>query len=171
MEITCTMSASVSTCSCVHACGCKPPKAWQGMAHTQVPLTQRSSSQILSLQDQRGPLGSLCLTCWTHKMFMEIGLNQHFRKLFNLMLKTSGNCKSTVSSREGLTQRNWLLFHSSHFDLQPTDFCCAFDLKIQVAPPFHPFSDTLLESSGKVKGKWNTVSLCPFPFHLSFSQC
>lgn len=46
------------------------------------------------------------------------------------MLKTSGNCKSTASSREGLTQRNWIVFYSSHFDLQATDFYCAFDLKI-----------------------------------------
>lgn len=76
------------------------------------------------------PLGSLCLTCWTHKKFTEIGLNQHFRKLFNLMLNTPGNGKFTASPRAALTQRNWLVFQSSHFNFQLSDSYCGFDLKI-----------------------------------------
>lgn len=162
------MSASVSTRPCAHTCGCGPPKAWQGMAHTQIPLTQRPSSQILSLQDQRGPLGSLCLTCWTHKMFMEIGLNQHFRKLFNLMLKTSGNCKSTVSARDGLTQTG-LCFTAPTLTYGPLIFIAVLTWKFKLPPVLSIlWQMSLLESSGKAKGNGTQYPFTPSHFTSAF---
>lgn len=99
-----------------------------------------------------------------------------FRKLFNLRLKTSGNCKSTVSTRDGQTQRNSIvlllpLWLTAHW------FLLWFWLENLSCPQFQAFSGRChflsLMVNGKVnfKGKWNTISLYPFPFHFSFSHC
>lgn len=128
--ITCTIQASDPTYSYVHAHGYGPPKSMT----LNGSYPSASNSEIIfpdsfTVRTRRGSQGSLCLTCGTHKKFTEIGLNQHFRKLFNLMLKTPGNGKSTASPGAGLTQRNGLVFQSSHFNFQPIDSYCDFDLK------------------------------------------